>query len=141
MLRYWLWHVTDKGTDSRSGSNTLRLQEQAPTRGQGAEPGQVKFGEPYENTRKLSKFDYGEDLVVVPVEIEIDSMLYNLIVGDILSHFDVGHGMRFEEWVNICFKERMEQIVTDPKEFGKIVLNQIRRNNCLPEVDLEEEKK
>ena len=39
----------------------------------------VKFGEPYENTRKHSKFDPGEDLVVVPVEIEIDSMLYNLI--------------------------------------------------------------
>jgi hypothetical protein len=37
----------------------------------------------YENTttttRKHSKFDVREDLIVVPVEIEIDSMLYNLI--------------------------------------------------------------
>jgi hypothetical protein len=56
--------------------------------------------------------------VVVPVEIEIDSMLYNLIQSDILRRFDVGHGMPFQEWVNICFKERMEQIVTDPKEWG-----------------------
>jgi hypothetical protein len=57
---------------------------------------------------------------------------------DILSHFDAGHGMPFQKWVNICFKERMEQIVTDPKEFGKLVLNQIRRNNCMPEVNFEE---
>jgi hypothetical protein len=52
-----------------------------------------QFGVPYENTRKHSKFDFGEDLVVVPVEI--DSMLYNLIQSDILRHFDVGHGMAF----------------------------------------------
>jgi hypothetical protein len=77
----------------------------------------VKFGERYENTRKLSKFDAGEDLVVVPVEIEIDSMLYNLIQSDIVSHYDAGHAISFEEWVNICFKERMEQIISDPKEF------------------------
>jgi hypothetical protein len=41
-----------------------------------------------------------------------------------------------EEWVNICFKERMEQILTDPREFGKIIINPIRRGYCLPEVDI-----
>ena len=73
---------------------------------------EVKFGQPYENTRQHSKFDASEDLVVVPVEIEIDSMLYNLIQEDILTHFDVSRGMGFSDWVNICFKERMEHIVT-----------------------------
>jgi hypothetical protein len=53
-------------------------------------------------TPENTKFDLGEDLVVVPVEIEIDSMLYNLIQSDILSHFDAGQGMSFQEWVNIC---------------------------------------
>jgi hypothetical protein len=97
------------------------------------------FGQPYQGTRKHSKFDIpGEDLKVIPVEIEIDSMLYNLIQSDILSHFDAGHGMPSQEWVNICFKERMDQILTDPKEYGKLVLNQIRRNHCLPEVDIKE---
>jgi hypothetical protein len=108
----------------------LELQRQHATKN-------IRFGEPYENTRKQSKFDYGADLVVVPVEIEIDSMLYNLIQEDILAHFDVGKRMPLQEWVNICFKERMEQIVTNPKEFGKVVLNQIRRNNCMSEVELE----
>lgn len=36
---------------------------------------QIKFEEPYENTRKHSKFNLGEDLVVVPVEIEADSAI------------------------------------------------------------------
>ncbi|HET7391790.1 MAG TPA: hypothetical protein VFJ51_13290 [Nitrososphaeraceae archaeon] len=40
---------------------------------------QIKFEEPYENTRKHSKFNLGEDLVVVPVEIEADSTLYNFL--------------------------------------------------------------
>jgi hypothetical protein len=99
-----------------------------------------QFGVPYQNTRKHSKFDLvGEDLVVVPVEIEIDSMLYNLIQTDILKHIAVtDDDMSFQEWVNICFKERMEQIITDPKEWGKLLLNPIRRSHCLPEVDIKE---
>ena len=94
---------------------------------------------PYENTRKHSKFDLvGEDLVVVRVEIEIQSELYNLIQIDILKHIAVTDDMPFQEWVNICFKERMEQIVTDPKKWGKLLLNPIRRAHCLPEVDIKE---
>src|ERR687883_151885 len=100
----------------------------------------IRFGEPYQNTRRHSKFDYGEDLVVVPVEIEIQSELYNLIQMDILEKVAVADKISFQEWVNICFRERMEQIVTDPKERGKLLLNPIRRGHCLPEVELEETK-
>jgi hypothetical protein len=85
----------------------------------------VEFVKPYEKkTRKHSKFDFGENLLVVPVEIEIDSLLYSLIEDQILENTGVDK-ISFEEWVNICFKERMEQILTDPREFGKIILNPI----------------
>jgi hypothetical protein len=49
-----------------------------------------EFGKPYpyENRRKVSKFDVQEDITDVPVEIEIDSMLYNLIDNIILRHID-----------------------------------------------------
>jgi hypothetical protein len=100
---------------------------------------EIKFGEPYENTRKHSKFDFGEDLTVVPVEIEVDSMLYNLIQTDILQNIICPDRMSFQQWVNICFKERMDQILTDPKEFGKLLLNPIRRGHCLPEVEIKED--
>jgi hypothetical protein len=76
---------------------------------------------------------------VIPVEIEIDSMLHSLIEHEILENVCVAQKMSFEEWVNICFKERMEQILTDPKEFGKLLLNPIRMGYCLPEVDIKED--
>jgi hypothetical protein len=102
-----------------------------------------EFGKPYPHesrSRKVSKFDVIGDITVVPVEIEIDSMLYNLIDNVILRHIDpAADKMSFEEWVNICFKERMDQILTDPKEFGKLLLNPIRKANCLPEVEIKEE--
>jgi hypothetical protein len=63
-------------------------------------------------------------------------MLYNLIQTDILENIGVPNKISFQEWVNICFKERIDQILTDPKEFGKLLLNPIRRGHCLPEVDV-----
>jgi hypothetical protein len=102
-----------------------------------AEEQKHEFGEPYEKTRRRhSKFDLGENLLVVPVEIEIDSMVYSLVKHKILENMGEDGEVSFEEWVNICFKERMEQILTDPKEFGKIILNPIRRGYCLPKVDM-----
>ena len=95
-----------------------------------------EFGKPYEKTRrKHSKFDFGENLLVVPVEIEIDSMVYSLVKHKILENMEEDD-VSFEEWVNICFKERMEQILPDPREFGKIILNPIRTLYCLPQVDI-----
>ena len=48
----------------------------------------VEFGEPYEKTRKRSKFDFGKNLLVVPVEIEIESLVYSLIKHKILENME-----------------------------------------------------
>jgi hypothetical protein len=48
--------------------------------------------------------------------------------------------MSFEEWVNICFKERMNQILTDPKEFGKLILQPLCQSYCLPEAEMKKEE-
>ena len=70
------------------------------------------------------------------IGIEIESLVYSPIKHKILENMEEDD-VSFEEWVNICFKERMEQILTDPKEFGKIILNPIRRGYCLPSVDIQ----
>jgi hypothetical protein len=49
---------------------------------------------------------------------------------DILPKIAIVDDMKFQERVNICFRERMEQIVTDPREFSKFLLNPISRRQC-----------
>jgi hypothetical protein len=71
------------------------MKQQEIDEADGRKGEQVKFGEPYENTRKHSKFDFGEDLTVVPDEIEVDSMLYNLIQTDILENIVAPDRMSF----------------------------------------------
>jgi hypothetical protein len=61
-----------------------------------------------------------------------------MIEREILEKIHPAGKISFEEWVNICFKERMDQILTDPKEFGKLLLGPLRQAHCLPEVDLKE---
>jgi hypothetical protein len=103
---------------------------------------EIEFGKPYQKYRKLSKFKpYRDSIVVTPVEIEIDCCLYNMIDREILENIRPdGDKMSFEEWVNICFKERMDQILTDPKEFGKLILGPLRQAYCLPEADIKEKE-
>ena len=62
-----------------------------------------------------------------------------MIEKEILENIRPANKVSFEEWVNICFKEGMDQILTDPKEFGKLLLGPLRQAHCLPEVDLKEE--
>jgi len=49
---------------------------------------------------------------------------------EILEHIFAAGKMSFEEFVNICFKERIDQILTDPKEFGKLILQPLRQAHC-----------
>jgi hypothetical protein len=66
----------DDEKDKRRARAVKREEMIAAARDQKSE---FEFGKPYEKTRKHSKFDFGEDLEVIPVEIEIDSFLHSLI--------------------------------------------------------------
>ena len=70
-----------------------------------------EFGKPSQTTRKHSKFDVvGDDLTVIPVEIEIDYCLYNMTEKEILENIRPANKVSFEEWVNICFRENGSDI-------------------------------
>jgi hypothetical protein len=65
--------------------------------------------------------------------------LYTLIDREILEKIYPAGKMSFEEFVNKCFKERMNQILSDPKEFGKLILGSLVQAHCLHEADIKED--
>ncbi len=40
-------------------------------------------------------------------------------------------GMTYAEWIEQCYLERMKQILTDPAEFGKLMLPHIKRGHLI----------
>jgi hypothetical protein len=83
----------------------------------------------YERDPRDSKYN---KIVAVPVEIEVPSELDQLVKLDILPTV----GMSYSEWIEQCYHERMKQILTDPAEFGKVVLWHIKRGHCFEDDDL-----
>jgi hypothetical protein len=43
----------------------------------------------------------------------------------------------YSEWVERCYKERMKEILTDPAEAGKVVLENKKRGHVVDDDDLE----
>lgn len=75
-----------------------------------------------------------QKIIAVPVEIEVHDELDQLVKLDILEHL----GISYSEWVERCYKERMKQILTDPKEFGEVLLDEVKRGHCFQEDSLED---
>jgi uncharacterized protein YlbG (UPF0298 family) len=75
-----------------------------------------------------------QKIIAVPVEIEVPDELDQLVKLDILETV----GMTYSEWVERCYKERMKQILTDPTEWGKIMLDEVKRGHCFQEDSLED---
>ena len=85
----------------------------------------------YQRDPRDSKY---KKIVAVPVEIEVTWELDMLTKMDILTTL----GITYSEWVEQCYRERMKQILTDPAEFGKVVLWDIKRNHCLQDYTLDD---
>jgi hypothetical protein len=99
---------------------------------------EVIFGKPYPGESRHAKYycnDCWQSLITIPIEIELDSTVHRLIKEQML--WDPFEYKDFQKWVNQCFKERMDQILTDPKEYGKATLQKVRSDYCLGEVSSE----
>ena len=75
-----------------------------------------------------------QKIIAIPVEIEVPDELDQLVKLDILETV----GMTYSEWVERCYKERMKQILTDPMEWGKIMLDDVKRGHAFQEDTLEQ---
>jgi hypothetical protein len=69
--------------------------------------------------------DYRERKVTV--EIEASYELEEFVKFEILYE----HVMTYPKWVEKCYVERMRQILDDPVEFGKAVLERKKSDHCI----------
>lgn len=85
-------------------------------------------------TERDSRYVTYRKIIAVPVEIEIPWELDQLVKLDILENL----GISYHEWVERCYKERMKQILTDPKEFGEVLLWDVKRGHTFEDDMLDE---
>lgn len=83
-----------------------------------------------ERSSRLAQY---QKIVAVPVEIEVPGELDQLVKLDILETV----GMTYSEWIEQCYRERMKQILTNPTEFGNVLLWHIKRNHVFQEDSLD----
>jgi hypothetical protein len=75
------------------------------------------------------------EVTVVPVEIEVPWALDQFVKGEILDQF----GRSYDNWIQECYLHRMKEIITNPAEFGKVVLEAKKRDHGLSVQDLVED--
>jgi hypothetical protein len=88
--------------------------------------------ETYHKTRQLPEWD---KVTVIRVgEIEVPVELHSFVQSEIL---DGEWGLTYPRWIQHCYIQRMKQILNNPAEFGKIVLERRKRDHCIQNADLE----
>jgi hypothetical protein len=60
----------------------------------------------------------------------------NLIEHEIVLAFRVW-GLTYPKWIQRCYIQRMAQILNDPADFGKVVLEGKKRDHCIQNADLD----
>jgi hypothetical protein len=70
-------------------------------------------------------------VVAVPVEIEVSDELDSFVKHEILDEYR----MTYPRWIQQCYLERMKQILSDPAEFGKVVLDRRKSDHCIQNAD------
>jgi hypothetical protein len=77
--------------------------------------------------------EYEPDVTVIPVEIEVPSEIDAFTKFEILDEY----GRTYKSWIQQCYLHRMREILTNPTEFGKTVLEEKKRDHCIQNSDLE----
>lgn len=80
-----------------------------------------------------SRYSKYEKIIAVPVEIEVSRYVDNFVKMEILEELEI----TYSEWVERCYKERLKEILTNPAEFGKVVLESKMRGHVVDHDDLE----
>lgn len=70
--------------------------------------------------RKLGRqsTEHRSNVIVVPVEIEVPSEIDEFTKFEILDEYS----RNYKSWIQQCHLHRMREILTNPTEFGKVVL-------------------
>lgn len=68
-----------------------------------------------------------EEMIAVPCEIEMSQDLHILIKMSLLPDLHCS----FEDFIIARFLERMRQILTDPEEYGKLMLEPVLRSHAM----------
>ena len=73
------------------------------------------------------------EVEVIPVEIEVPTERDEFTKFEILDEY----GRTYKSWIQQCYLHRMREILTNATEFGKVVLEEKKRNHCIQNEDLE----
>ena len=82
--------------------------------------------------KKRSRSDNNNTVVVIPVEIEVSYELDSFVKHEILDKYG---GRSYTDWIQECYIHRMRQILEDPAEFGKVVLERKKSDHCINNAD------
>jgi hypothetical protein len=76
--------------------------------------------------------EHRSDVAVIPVEIEVSTEIDAFTKNEILDEYG-----RTSELDPAMLSSQMNEILTNPTEFGKVVLEEKKRDHCIQNTDLE----
>jgi hypothetical protein len=83
-------------------------------------------------TFRSESTEFRQAVEVIPVQIEVPSEIDTFVKREILDEF----GRTYPKWIQECYLHRMREILKNPAEFGKLVLEEKKRDHCIQNVDL-----
>jgi hypothetical protein len=121
-----VFKVINKG----EGLTLKRIEDSPEDKSYGDERRDSYKGQHYRRLPYNARF---QNVTVVRAEIEMPDELYAVITRTILEY----NWERLGDFITARFMERMKQIMTDPKEFGKLMLDGVKAAHCLEDCELD----